>query len=261
MENELYVKTRELVVPGDFLAKGDFLLGEGAFRRGDKIYASLLGLVDTKEKFIKIIPLSGKYIPNPRDLVIGIISDVAFSNWFVDLNSPYEGVLSISNATDRFVNLNEEDLSKIYGIGDVVLAKVASVSQSMSVNLTMKDRGLFKLREGRLITISPTKVPRVIGKKGTMIQLLKDYTGCRITVGQNGRVWINGTDTKNVNITIETIRLIEKEAHTTGLTDKIKNFLESRLPAPKIKKVEEMIVEAEQKKEETGPELATSEQK
>lgn len=218
----LFVKNRDLVVPGDLLASGDFLLGEGTYKENENIYANILGLVDTKEQFIKIIPLSGKYVPAPRDLVIGIVEDIAFSSWSVDINSPYQGVLGIANATDRFIDVNQEDLSKIYNIGDVIVAKVFNVSQSMQVGLTMRDKGLYKLREGRLITISPTKVPRVIGKKGTMVQLIKYMTNCRITVGQNGRIWISGD---NPNIAIEAIRLIEREAHTHGLTDRVKIFL------------------------------------
>ncbi len=221
---ELFVKNRELVVPGDLLAKGDFLIGEGTYKKEDGIYANVLGLVDTKEQFIKIIPLSGKYMPNPRDLVVGIVEDITFSTWSIDINSPYQGVLNISNALDRFID-SQEDLAKIYDIGDVVLAKVLSMSKSMQATLTMRDRGLFKLREGRLISISPTRVPRVIGKKGTMVQMLKNATDCRIVVGQNGRVWING---EGANIVIEAIRLIEREAHLHGLTDKVKAFLEEK---------------------------------
>src|SRR3989344_252618 len=225
MKMELFVKGRDLVVPGDLLASGDYLLGEGTYKEGENIYANILGLVDTKEQFIKIIPLSGKYVPTPRDLVIGFVEDIAFSSWSVDINSPYQGILGIANATDRFIDTNQEDLSKIYGIGDVIVAKVLNVSQSMQVGLTMRDKGLYKLREGRLLAISPTRVPRVIGKKGTMVQLLKAMTNCKIIVGQNGRIWISGTD---ANIAIEAIKLIEREAHTHGLTDKIKKFLEEK---------------------------------
>lgn len=260
MEN-LKVKNRDLVVPGELLAEGDYLLGEGTFSKGNKIYAKVLGLVDSKEKFIKIIPLSGRYIPQNRDLVVGVITDIAFSSWYVDLNSPYTGVLTVANATERFIDLNEENISKIYDVGDVIVSKVANVSRSLVVGLTMKDRGLFKLNEGRLITISPTKVPRIIGKKGTMVQMLKDLTGCKITVGQNGRVWING---ENPDLAIEAIGVIEKEAHTAGLTDKIREFLESK-SKKKITKTEVKETKPETKPEpkpvkvETKPEIKKEE--
>lgn len=218
---KLNIKNRDLVIPGEFLAEGECLLGEGTFRKGDKVYSSLLGLVDAKENFVKIIPFNGTYVPSPRDLVIGVITDISFSNWSVDLNSPYSGLINLANATDRYIE-NGEDLSKIYNVGDVVVAKIIDVAKSMNAGLTMKDRGLFKLNEGRLININPTKVPRVIGKQGTMVQMLKTATNCKIIVGQNGRIWISG---ENTDKAVEVIRLIEREAHTSGLTEKVQNLL------------------------------------
>jgi len=221
----LKIENRNLVLPGDHIAEGDYLLGEGTFREGTGVYSSVLGLLDAKESFVKVIPLKGKYIPKPRDLLIGVVTDIAFSMWSLNINSHYSGVLSVANGCERYVDLNSEKLSDIYAIGDVVLAKVDNVSESLVAGLTMKDRGLYKLNDGKLIEISPTKVPRVIGKKGTMIQMLKDMTGCRIVVGQNGRIWISGV---NVSLAVEAIRLIEKNAHKQGLTDEIQAFLTER---------------------------------
>jgi|TARA_Y100000310_G_scaffold194360_1_gene194332 exosome complex component RRP4 len=221
----LKIENRQLVIPGDQIAEGDYLLGEGTYREENRVYSTVLGLLDAKESFLKVIPLKGKYIPKPRDLVIGVITDIAFSMWNLNINSHYSGVLSVANGCERYIDLNSEKLSDIYAIGDVVLAKVDNVSESLVAGLTMKDRGLYKLNDGKLITISPTKVPRVIGKKGTMIQMLKDNTGCRIVVGQNGRIWISGV---NINLAIEAIQLIEKNAHKQGLTDEVQKFLLSR---------------------------------
>ena len=93
----------------------------------------------------------------------------------------------------------------------------------------MKGPGLRNLRGGRLIKVTPTKVPRIIGKQGSMVSMIKEKTNCRIIVGQNGIVWIEGTDSDNENLATEAILKIEKDAHTEGLTDKIKNFLESKV--------------------------------
>jgi len=217
------VKHRELVVPGTLLAKGDYLMGSGTYGEDDNVYSSLLGLVDVKETFIKVIPLSGAYVPKKDDLVIGTVTDIGFSGWSVDINSAYSGMLKIANATERFVR-NDEDLSKIYNIQDTVLAKINDVAPNMTAGLTMRDRGLFKLSGGRILRISPTKVPRVIGKKGTMVSMLKEMTGAKIAVGQNGRVWVCGGQEK---LAIDAIRKIEDNAHTAGLTEKIKDFLEA----------------------------------
>ena len=72
--------------------------------------------------------------------------------------------------------------------------------------------------------IQPQKVPRVIGKSGSMITLLKKYTNCWIFVGQNGRIWVKG-DPKGIDLIVEAIKKIEKEAHTVGLTNRIEKLL------------------------------------
>ena len=219
----LKIKNRDIVVPGELLGTGDLLLGEGTYKRGKNVHSNILGLVDSKENFIKVIALNGRYIPKPKDVVIGVVKDISFSHWSLDLNSAYGGVLTVANGTDYFVNLDDEDISKIYGIGDAIVAKILNVSKAMNAGLTMKDRGLYKLSGGRIITITSTKVPRVIGRKGTMVQMIKDMTGCKITVGQNGRVWISGD---NEELAVEAIKLIESKAHTPGLTENIRKFLE-----------------------------------
>jgi len=82
-----------------------------------------------------------------------------------------------------------------------------------------------KIEDGIIIEIQPSKVPRIIGKNGSMVSLLRQHTGCWIFVGQNGRVWIRG-ESENISRLVEAIRKIEREAHTTGLTDRISKFLE-----------------------------------
>jgi exosome complex component RRP4 len=59
-----------------------------------------------------------------------------------------------------------------------------------------------------------------------MLKILQDTTGCRLEVGLNGRILIRGKDPGKVNAVVEAILLIEREAHLSGLTDKIKARLE-----------------------------------
>ena len=72
--------------------------------------------------------------------------------------------------------------------------------------------------------MEPSKVPRIIGKKGSMISLLKKYTNCRIFVGQNGRIWVDGEES-GINKVIDTIKMIEDESLSYGLTNKIEDLL------------------------------------
>jgi exosome complex component RRP4 len=90
----------------------------------------------------------------------------------------------------------------------------------------MKDQGLRKLQGGQIIDISHSKVPRVIGKSGSMIQLIKSHTNCRIFVGQNGRIWLDG-DIESIVVAIKAIKMIDEDAQTMRLTERVKEYLES----------------------------------
>ena len=101
--------------------------------------------------------------------------------------------------------------------------------KSKKISVTMKDSGLRKIEGGRLVKISHTKVSRVIGKSGSMISMLKNMTDCRITVGQNGWIWVDGED-ENAEVAVEAIEMIEEQAQSSNLKDRIKEFIEKRIP-------------------------------
>ena len=103
------------------------------------------------------------------------------------------------------------------------------VDESKKISVTMKDSGLRKIEGGRLVKISHTKVSRVIGKSGSMISMLKNMTDCRITVGQNGWIWVDGDD-EAADVAVEAIKMIEEYAQSSNLTDRVKEFIEKRIP-------------------------------
>ena len=214
------VKNKDLVVPSEVLAEGDYYPGRGTFREGDKICSSLTGLVSLRNKKVSVIPLKSKYIPKRGDVVIGEIDDIRFSMWGVNVNSPYSGILPSSEVFGR----EKKDLSKVFKVGDVLFLRVVDVDEVKKVKLGLKGRGMGKFREGILVSITPTKVPRLIGKKGSMINMIKDKTNCKIVVGQNGLVWVKGEKEMEI-ITQNIINLIESQAHTSGLTDRIREKL------------------------------------
>jgi len=226
-KSEILVKERELVIPGKTLAKGlDYLPSMGCYRSNNKIKAKLLGLAKIKDRFIGVIPLSGVYVPKPGDGIIGIVSDMQSTFWIININSPYDSILQIGEATGEYVDLSKTDLSVYYDVGDVIYAKILNVTKSRNVSLTMNDYRAKKLVGGRILKITPFKVPRLIGKEGSMIELIKKKTDCQIIVGQNGVVWIKG---QNEDLAIKAINTIEKESHILGLTDKITKILEGEL--------------------------------
>ena len=90
----------------------------------------------------------------------------------------------------------------------------------------MREPGLHKITGGRVIKINCQKVPRVIGKQASMINMIKEKTGCEITVGQNGLIWIKGTPEGELKAE-KAVKLIEEKSHLEGLTDKVQKFLEA----------------------------------
>ena len=237
---KILVKDKEIVVPGDVLAEGmDYLPAGGAFREQQNIISSQLGIVSISERLVRVIALAGRYVPKRGDNVIGKISTVAANNWFVDIGYANEAMLGLKEAVAEFVPRGA-DLTQYFRGGDYVLCKITNVTRQKLIDVSMKGPGLRKLGPGRLIEVTPAKVPRMIGKAGSMIKIIKDLTGCRITIGQNGIAWVNGDNAESEDLAIEALRLIEENSHKTGLTDEVKKFLEKESKKlPKVKKIEQ----------------------
>jgi len=217
--------SREILIPGDLLSEtSEFKAGIGTFRENGRIYAAQVGIKSIRGNYINVVPLAGKYIPKAGDMVIGKIIDIGPSNWLVDINCPYPAPLHVNDVPWR---VDFGDTAKYLNVGNNILVKVLKVDETKRIQLTLKEQGLRRLTSGRIIEISHSKVPRVIGKSGSMISMLKNYTNTRMFVGQNGRIWIDG-EPEDIQLAVEAINMIEKEAHLLGLTEKVKEFLESK---------------------------------
>ncbi|MEM3440302.1 MAG: exosome complex RNA-binding protein Rrp4 [Candidatus Bathyarchaeia archaeon] len=224
----LLIGRREIVVPGDLLAEGDLRPGDNVLREGDRIYALKVGLVDLEGERVSVVPLKCCYFPRPGDLVIGRIVEAGLTGWEVDILAPYPALLPMSETYTKG-QASKTDLSTIFSTGDLVMAKVIAFDRTRDPLLTAKGPGLGKAFGNRVVRISPMKIPRLIGRKGSMITMLKRETGCRIIVGQNGVVLISGRDDRAERAVVEAIYKIEREAHTQGLTDEIKEMVRKEL--------------------------------
>ncbi|UCC91957.1 MAG: KH domain-containing protein [Candidatus Aenigmatarchaeota archaeon] len=215
-------KGREVVLPGDKIVESmDYLPGRNCFREGNSIYSKRVGVVYYKGRVIEVIPLSGEYIPEVGDMIIGTVKEIQHSGWNVSINSPYEAYLSLAGVRG-FIDAAKTDLSKIYGIGDMIYAEVSEVTPMKDIRISMKSPKARKFENGRIVSISTVKVPRVIGKQGSMINMIKEKTGCRISVGQNGMIWIQG---EKENLAAKAIMEIQENSQITGLTDHISKLL------------------------------------
>lgn len=192
-----------IVVPGEVVADQP-VRAAYTYTDGVKTYATVMSL---KSEDGKLIPLDGPYEPLPEDVVVGFVSEVKFAGYTMDLGGPYRAFLS------------SRDCRESFGLGDIVMARIIAVDEVKSIDLADGRR----LREGRIETISPVKVPRLIGKKNSMINLIAQATACQLVVGRNGLVFVSHNG--NHHLAHEAIRLIESQAHTSGLTDRVAAML------------------------------------
>jgi len=237
----VFYEKRQLVTPGDLLAENDYINGENTYRENGKIYATRVGLFDLDQKRIHVVALKSFYIPMVGDTVIGKVLEVTLGGWVVDVRAPYVAMLRASDALERPVRPQRDDLPALFDVGDMMIAKIVAYDRTRDPLLTVLERGLGKVTRGQIIEITPTKIPRVIGKKGSMITMIKNETGCQIAIGQNGRIAIMGKTPEDERLAIMAIRMIEQEAHTTGLTDRVTEMLRKEKGEKSTKEVVENV--------------------
>ncbi len=214
---------RKIVVPGEIIFSGeDYLPGENTRREGSDIVATKFGLVEEAGRVIKLIPISGAFVPRRGNVVIGRVVDITYAGWIVEIDSAAQAFLSIEESP-RFINRNEMD--QYLRVGDVIAAKIWGV-KNRGLDLTLKGKGLGKLEDGFIFNIIPSRVPRVIGREGSMVNLIKERAQCSITVGQNGWIWIKGPNIKAEIKARKAIELVAEKVYIDGLTEKIEAWFE-----------------------------------
>ncbi|MEM2075726.1 MAG: exosome complex RNA-binding protein Rrp4 [Zestosphaera sp.] len=236
---------RVLVTPGDKLAEGDFkvLTPTTVYKVGTAYYSSVVGFLElnAQEKSVRVIPLEGFYYPKVGDVVIGIVSDIGLTGWELDIKAPFPGVLHAVDFLGRPINPTKDNLKDILDVGDVVVGKVEVFDRARDPVISTKGKEFGKATGGALVDINPVKVPRLIGKKGSMQSLIESETGCKLIIGNNGRVLVKCENKQHEDIAVRAIRKVENEAHISGLTDRIKEFI-------MVEKVRRGLTGAEERK-------------
>lgn len=214
---------RQLVVPGEVVAKGDdFLPGENTKKEDGQIIALRYGLSDISENIVKVIAVSGVYQARRGNVVIGEVVGLTSAGWLVDIGVAENAFLSIMEVP-RYVDKNA--LHEVLNIGDAVIAKIWNMG-SRGIDLSVKMRGFGKLHDGMIFEVNCNKIPRIIGKEGSMINLIKENTGCNISVGQNGWIWIKGESVDMELFARKAIKYVEANATKEGLTDEVIKWFE-----------------------------------
>jgi len=196
---------------------------------GGRKIATVVGLYTEREGRKAFIKLKGLYIPRPGDVVIGLVVGQGVMNWYLDINSPYTATLMVQDFLGRQYNPAVDEMSRLLSVGDYVKARVAAFDKTRNPALTVQGEGLGRIVSGSVVEVSPAKVPRIIGKKKSMVSLIEEKTGCKLFVAVNGRVHVECGSEDMEPLVAYTIKLIEREAHTSGLTARVTRFLEEEL--------------------------------
>ena len=170
---------------------------------------------------MRVVPLSGRYIPKPHDVVVGTVTDVQGTFWLLDIGAPRWAPLHMTG-TPWKIDFGETE--QYLHVGDAVVVAIEAIENTGRIGVTMNGEGLGKLDGGTIVTISPAKVPRVIGRGGSMVNTITRLTETRLVVGQNGRIWVDGPP-DGIRRVRECLRIIDEEGHRSGLTERIQNLL------------------------------------
>ncbi|MDO8634138.1 MAG: hypothetical protein Q7K34_02485 [archaeon] len=197
---------RRIVVPGELVTSERKRIGKHVYLRDGSIFSDSVGLVSESDTTVSVIPLEGKYEAEINDVIVGVIMDEKISGYTVNLDSFYPSYISKKALRDPLKPAS------------VVSAKVMGINELKEIEIG----GVRVLFGGEILNVSPVKVPRVIGKDGSMLEVLKSGTGCMLVVGRNGLIWVKGG---NVKLLQGALDLIQREAHADNLTAKVSNFL------------------------------------
>jgi exosome complex component RRP4 len=214
---------RKVVIPGEMIVEGDdYLPGENTEKRDGKIYSLRYGLAEEQSNLIKVIPLSGVYQPRRGNVVIGKVENILANGWLIDIGAADSAFLSIMEVP-RYVN--KDALEEVLDIDDMVTAKIWSINKR-GIDLSLKGRGYGRIEEGLIFTVNPNKVPRIIGKEGSMIKVIKENTGCDISVGQNGSVLVQGNSVDDELYAKKAILFVAENSFKSGLTEMVTKWFE-----------------------------------
>jgi exosome complex component RRP4 len=219
---------RKYVIPGDVVTTGPFRPEQNVVLVGDKIISTTIGISEIYDDSVKVLSLTGKYIPKIDDLVIGKVISHTSLSWELDINSCYVGFLPAQDVFGRDFSAHADELASKLKSGDLVAARIANFDRTRDPLITISDRDLGKIDSGDLVKISPSKVPRLIGKKGSMIQMIEMSTDAAVTIGQNGWVVVSCESPEGLLKAKKAIEMVNDKAHVANLTDQVKEMLDKK---------------------------------
>lgn len=220
------MERRKYVIPGDVITTGSLRPEQNVVLDGNRMISAVVGITEIYDDSVRVMPLAGKYAPKINDLVVAKVISHNSTSWELDINSCYVGFLPATDVFGRDFSAHADELTAKLKPGDLVAARVANSDRTRDPLLTISDRDLGKIDSGALVEISPSTIPRLIGKRGSTIQAIEEATNAAVTIGQNGWVVITCEDPHGLLKAKEAVEMIDKKAHAHNLADQVKSMLE-----------------------------------
>lgn len=219
---------RRFVIPGDIITSGPYRPEQNVTMNGQQIVATAVGMSEVYDDAVRVMPLTGKYVPKINDLVIGKVISHTSLSWELDINACYVGFLPATDVFGRDFSAHADELATKLKPGDLVAARIANFDRTRDPLITISDRDLGKIESGDMVEIEPNKVPRLIGKRGSMIQTIETATDAIITIGHNGRVVVSCDTTEGLLKAKKAIKMVNQKSQSTNLTEQVKEMLDAK---------------------------------
>jgi len=214
------------VLPGDFITTAPLRLQGNVVLEGKRVIATSIGLSDVSADSVRVIPLTGVYLPKTDDLVIGTIQYIHGNSWFADINSCYQGMLLGQDVFGRGSYPTKSEMEERLSKGDIIFAKIANSDRQREPLISIADQSLGKIDSGELVKISPAKISRLTEKTGSMIQTIEGSTNATITVGQNGLIILKCDNSAGLKKAIASVKMIGMIQYEVNIEDKIQKILD-----------------------------------
>lgn len=199
---------KRIVIPGELITDKRKKVGDNVFIHENQIYSSVLGLLNETDDFVSIVPLNGPYIPQENDPVVCVVRNVTANGYVIDVNSHSDCFFPKSLIT-RELKIGQILFARVKGVDGV------EVSELDNINI---------LPDGLIYPVSSVKIPRIIGKNDSMLNVLKKYTSSNILIGRNGWIWYVS---KNWFLLEKAISLIVNNSQKSNLTNSIEEYLKN----------------------------------
>ena len=118
---------RRYVIPGDVIATGPLRPEQNVYQDGDRMISTCIGISEIFENSVKVIPLTGGYMPKSNDLVIGKVIGTSPLSWEFDINSCFVGFLPAQDVFGRDYSPTKDELKQRLDIGDLVATRIANL--------------------------------------------------------------------------------------------------------------------------------------